>query len=413
MSAIAITGVGTVGAHGVGVDALLTALAAGGAPTSEVDRSGGTHRPHGARTARVAAGADLSSRLTPVQARRMSPPCRYAVVAARLALEQAGLGGPDTIDHLRTAVVIGTAFGPASVTEKLLRQILGDGPETASPALFTESVASAAAAQVALALGARGPNLAVTQREASDLLAVAEGVRLLRTGAAERVVVTVVEEMIPLLHGILDRFRALASPDEQGHEVARPFDLRRSGVIASEGAAALLLEPAATAERRGARTLARVRATVRGFDATATPTDWGTGGATLASVLDRGLARAGVEPKSIDLVLSGASGARRGDRLEAEVLKAALGAGRPPVTAPKGSTGEYGGAFLAAAVLAAAGAIRIPTHGFEQPDPGLDLVPAVEPPPAPRRALVSALSSGGAAAWLVLDAGEPLPEGAV
>lgn len=211
---VVVTGVGAVGAQGVGVEAIVEALASGGAPAVEVDRSAGYHRGHGARTARLAAGLDLSALVPPRQARRMSPPARYAAAAAKLALDRAGLDDPTA--HARTAVVVGTAFGPSSVTEQLLRQILRLGPDQASPAAFTESVASAAASQVALLWKARGPSLAITQREASDLLALGEGARLLEHGRADRVLVLVVEEMIPLLHAVLDRFRALALPEAGG-----------------------------------------------------------------------------------------------------------------------------------------------------------------------------------------------------
>ncbi|HSD80132.1 MAG TPA: beta-ketoacyl synthase N-terminal-like domain-containing protein [Solirubrobacteraceae bacterium] len=411
---VAVTGVGAVGAFGTGSDALAAALAGHAPAPAAVDRSAGYHRPGGARRARLAVGVDLSALVPPAQARRMSPPARFAMAATRLALAEAGLAGLPAGGHARTAIVAGTAFGPAQVTEQLLRQIFGQGPEAASPALFTESVASASSSHIALALGARGPNLAITQREASDLLALAEGVRLVATGAAERAVIVVVEEMIPLLHAVLDRFRALALPGADGEEVARPFDRRRSGVVGAEGAAALVLEPEAAAEERGARALATVAATVRGFDPSAPAWDWGEGDAGLARRLARGLARAGVAAGSLDLVVSGASGARRGDRLEAAVLGRLFGGAPPAVTAPKGALGEYGGGLLAAAVLVAAGRALAPTLGFAEADPALGLSPVVAGPLArPRRLLVSALASGGAAAWAVLDAVEPRPARAV
>lgn len=350
----------------------------------------------------------------------MSPPARYAVAAMRLALADAGLADLDRDAHHGTGIVVGTAFGPSSVTEQLLAQIFGAGPEAASPALFTESVASASAAQMALVLGARGPSVALTQREASDLAALAEGARLVSGGAARRVLVTVVDEMIPVLHAALDRFRALARPEADGTEHARPFDRRRSGAIAAEGAAVLVLEPAAAAAARGARIRATIAATVRGFDPTAPAWDWGTGGAALGATLRRGLDRQGVARESIELVASGASGSRRGDALEAACLDALFGARRPPIAAFKSRTGEYGGAALAAAVLAAEGAAPAPTAGFAEPDPELG-EPPVEPltaalPGAPRRLLVSSLSTAGGAAWAVLDgpgAANPRPGGAV
>jgi len=400
---IVVSGLGAVGPAGLGAGAIAEALIAGGAPSLEVDRSAGYHRGHGARTARLATSLDLSALVPPRLARRMSPPARYAVAAARLALAEAGLD--DSGAHARTAVVVGTAFGPSSVTEQLLRQILRLGPEQASPAAFTESVASAAASQVALVWQARGPSLAITQREASDLLALGEGVRLLEHGRADRVLVLVVDEMIPLLHAVLDRFHALARPDAAGVERARPFDRDRTGPIAAEGAVALLLEPRPAAEARGARPRLRVAARVAAFDATAPAHDWGSGAEGLAAALAKGLDRQGVALGSIDRIVSGASGSRRGDALEARTLRRLFGERPlPPVHAPKGALGEYGGGFLAAAALIAAGASGGPAAGFERPDPACGLAPHPGTPlPPPSRTLVSALASSGAAGWLVLD----------
>ncbi len=61
---------------------------------------------------------------------------------------------------------LGVSFGPSSITEKLLEQILCGDPQEASPSLFMESVANAPAGQVAMALDLRGPNAAIAQRKA-------------------------------------------------------------------------------------------------------------------------------------------------------------------------------------------------------------------------------------------------------
>ncbi len=223
----------------------------------------------------------------------MSPPARFAVAAARLALDDAGLAAPA---YPTTAVVSGTAWGPPSTTEQLLLQIFGPGPEAASPALFTESVASAAASQVALAFKLRGPNIALTQREVSGLVALGEGLRQVATGRADRAVVVVVDEVIPILHAALDRFGALARPDAAGHEVARPFDRTRSGLLAAEGAVAIVLEPGATARARGARIRARFLGAGSAFDASAPAIDFGTGAERLAGRVGRSLGRQGSRP---------------------------------------------------------------------------------------------------------------------
>jgi 3-oxoacyl-[acyl-carrier-protein] synthase II len=404
MRAVAITGLGAVGPWGTTLDGLIERLRAGEAAPIAVDRSKGYHREGGARTALATASLDLAGLVPAAQLRRSSPPARFALAAAHRALADAGLGELDLAAHNRTAIVAGTNWGPATVTEQLLHQLLRQSPELASPAAFTESVASAPAAQVALAIGARGPNLAVTEREASDLLALAEGVRAVATGAADRALVIVVEEATPLLHAVLDRFRALARSDEDGVERARPFDRRRDGFLLAEGAAALVLEADEAARVRGARRRARVAAIVRGFDPSAPAWDWGRGSGRLAATLARGLERAGVDRSSIGLVVSGASGALRGDRLEAEVLRSTFGTAMPPIAAPKGVTGEGAGGFLAAAVLAAGGEVVGPTGGFAEADPELEVAPLrAAARRAPGRALVTALGSGGPAAWAVLE----------
>ncbi len=449
-----VTALGTAGAHGCGRAGLERALAAGAPPpATEIDRGAGYHRPAGARWALLTPVAALAPWLPAAEARRMGPPSRLAVAATRMALAEAGID-PAQLAGPGTAVVVSTAFGPCSFSEALLRQVLHDGPESASPYLFTESVANAPAAQIAIACGARGANVTLCQREAGPLLAVARGAAEVAAGRAERALVGAVDEMSPLLHAVLDRFGALArgrprppqpatgerrarrphGPEGSGDvgcgEVGRPFDRRRNGMVAADGATVLLLESAVAAALHGRMPLARVCAWGSAFDPSAPPTGWGGGGEMLGRALRRLLLRASGPPDSsgepgasgalgasgapgaggaigaIDRIVSGASGSRAGDRLEARVLRAAWGeAPLPPVLAPKGVTGEYGGGFLAAAVLAAAVAAvaAAPTAGFGELDPDLGVAPHDGSPLPPARALLaSSLAAGGAASWLIL-----------
>ena len=377
-----------------------SALEQGTTARSEVDRSGGYHAAGGARTAGFCRPDDIAAWVRPAQARRMSHPSKLAVAASAMAGQDAGLefGG---IELQRSGVAVATSFGPSSFTERLLDAIFRLGPEQASPAVFTEAVASAAASQVAIAAGALGPNLTITQREAGALQAVGDAAAWIERGRAERMLAGTVEEMTPLLHAILGRFRALS------RGVASPLDRRRDGMWVAEGSTMLVLEPLTTATQRGARPRALVAARIAAFDATAPPLDWGDGAEGLARELENGLERAGVTKASIDLVVSGANGSRRGDALEAAVLSRTFAGFKsigsvPPVVTPKGALGEYGGGFLAAAVLALEGG-RWLAPWFAAVDPELGLAP-VEEFAAPRRVLVSSLAAGGAAAWLVLDA---------
>ncbi|HEY3567787.1 MAG TPA: beta-ketoacyl synthase N-terminal-like domain-containing protein [Thermoanaerobaculia bacterium] len=404
---VLITGLGALGPWGGGSDRLAEALATGAPLAREIDRSAGYHLSHGSRRACLVPPGELGNLLSPGEARRMSPPSKLAVAAARMALCRAGIPrGGDS--EAGTAVVIATAFGPSTNTEALLKQILDEGPEAASPSLFMESVANAPAAQIAIALKARGASLTICEREAGPLIALGTGAAEIAAGRAGRVLAGAVDEMTPLLHALLDRFGALARPEEDGEELARPFDRRRNGFLAGEGGAVVVLESEeGLAARGGGRALARVLARGSAFDPTAPPSGWGHGHKALARSLRRTLERAGLKLQDIDLVVSGASGAREGDRLEAEVLRALWeGAPLPPVAAPKAVTGEYGGGHLAAAVLAAAGSPLGRTPGFTEEAPDLGIIPLDgSPRQTPSVVLATSLAAGGAAAWMVLGRG--------
>jgi len=400
---VVVSGIGTLGSFGLGVEALQAALLSGRPATTEVDRSESDHAPCGARLAALVGRVDLSSWVNPAAARRMSGPSKLAVAAARMAVRQAGLGDQDD-GWQDTAVVMSTAFGPADFTERLIRAIAIAGPATASPFHFTESVANAPAAQIAIDCHARGPNVTVTQREAGALIAVGRAVAQVASGRVRRALAGSVEEMTPLLHALLDRFGALARATPELAEAARPFDRRRNGLLAGEGATVLVLEREADAAARGATVLARVRAGASAFDPTASRVGWGRGAARLALAVRALLARLGLGPRDVDAVVSGASGTRVGDRLEAEVLRAVFSeTGMPAILSPKSITGEYGGGHLGAAVLAARGGEFGPTAGFEEPDPTLALRPHAGGSLRGGRVLVSSLAAGGAGAWLVLE----------
>ncbi len=401
---VVVTGLGTIAAVGGGREALAEQLLRSEPRWAEV--VGASTGPNGAsRQASLIELPNFLPWLSPRAARRMSRPSRLAVVAAKLALEDASLGSGEL--GCGAPVGLATSFGPMDFSERIVKTIYEDGPEATSPALFTESVANAPSAQVALMLKALGPNIMVTQREAGPLIALGTVAREIASGRAQIGIAGSVDEVNPLLHSVLASFGALADPEApEGFEVARPFDRSRTGFQLAESAGVVVLEREDRAIERGARPLARVRLSLSGFDAAAPVAGWSSDPTVLSRRLSDGLERAGIDLDSIDRVVSGASGSRSGDRLEGGVLRALWpGSDVPPVLAPKGVVGEYGGGHLAAAILAAHGEPFGPTGGFSEVDPEIGIEPhdGRELPP-PRRLLVTSLAAGGAAAWTVLEA---------
>lgn len=401
-SEVVVTGVGCLGPYGLGLDALRQALASGEALQTPIDRSAGYHRRGSATKVASCSQLQFEPWLSEDAGRRMSDLSQYAVTCARMALSHADLA---EVPPERTSVTIATAFGPGGFTERLALQVLQKGGKFASPFLFTDCVANAAAGQIAIAIGARGPNNTICQREAGPLLALGQAVNDLSLGRADVCLAGAIDELKPLSHAILDRFRALARAigGDVALEQPRPFDQRRNGYLAGEGGTVLVLERADHAAKRNARVLARVGRTVRAFDPTAPRSGHGTDSKALAHNLQQHF---GEQMLRVGTVVSAASGARRSDALEAQVLQRILPqvatAHGPRVLAPKAVTGEFGGGTLAAAMLAVSGAEFAAPAACKTPDPELGIALRSGPTQvAP--VLCSAHAAGGSSAWTMLE----------
>src|SRR5262245_15028010 len=183
------------------------------------------------------------------RARRLSRLALMSVAAGREALSDAGISPGE-----RTAVVLATGFGSLGTTVAFMRGYLAGNAE---PALFPTSVLNEPAAQMAIELGARGPNLTVLQHEASFHAAALAAADLLALGRADVALVGGADEWSDEMRDAVE-ILGLASPSG----IARPLDRRRDGFVGGEAAACFVMERAEDAKARGARVRAALRSAV-------------------------------------------------------------------------------------------------------------------------------------------------------
>ncbi len=234
---IAVRGVGVVGAFGSGVAALEHALRNGDVSPDRIEYpgpDGALHLP--AFRAELSALHDRYSRRT---VRRLDRYSRLALLAGRLALEDAGLS--DT-PQPGLAVIVASGYGAAATTFAFLDSGLDDGDALASPTLFSHSVHNAAAAQLAILLGATGPCLTVSQFDLSFASALLSACLWLHEGRVERALVGGVDECCAVLGHCWERLCAptSAAPVE-------PVNWARQSALPGEGAAFFVLERGETA----------------------------------------------------------------------------------------------------------------------------------------------------------------------
>ncbi|HEX8075024.1 MAG TPA: beta-ketoacyl-[acyl-carrier-protein] synthase family protein, partial [Thermoleophilaceae bacterium] len=356
---IVVTGVGAVTPLGAGADTLYERWREGASGIQD-----GLGRCD---------GFDPSEYLKRKEIKRYDRFTQFAIVAADEALKRAGWEDELPAPTDRIGCVIGTGNGGSGTLEEGLDALI-KGPEYVSGLLIPKSMANAASGILALRYGLEGPAFAVVSACSSGADAITDGIRMLRLGETDAMVVGGAEAEIVRLP--LAAFKNMEALSEDG--VSRPFDARRDGFVMGEGAGILVLEAAEVAERRGAPIFGEILGYGITNDAhhIVAPHPEGRG-AILA--IERALADAGLSPDDVDYVNAHGTGTPANDRSETRALKVVLGdrAREVPVSSLKSSIGHLIGAAGAveavATLLALREGVAPPTLNYEQREDGLDL----------------------------------------
>lgn len=413
---VVVTGMGAVTPSGIGVGALWDAVVHGRSAIQRLDGPEFDALP--VRIGGRIEGFDAEGLVPTGLTRRLSPVQLWAIAAADEALRHAGLIGEDAPggrgeafaagkvfagDEDRVAIIAATGSGPVDAMQAATRALDARGPRAVPLALAVYGAPDAAAALLSQRYGATGPAQGVSATCASGAIALGEGLRRIRHGYADAVLVVGMEDCLgPVNLASNANLRALAAGFEEApQQASRPFDRARSGFVMSQGAAAILLESAEHAAARGAAPLAELAgfgASSDAYHATA-PHPEGRGA---ARAVVQCLADAEVSPDAVDHVNLHGTGTPAGDAAELAALDAALGARARtvPVTATKSSTGHLlGAAGVVEAVISVQSlrAQRIPpTLNLTDPEfPDFDVVSGRARPAAIRAVLSTSFGFGG------------------
>lgn len=304
---VVITGMGVTTAFGRGADALLDGLGSG--------------RSAFGRTTRF----DTSRCRASVAAELRGEPKLGVELAA--VIEQACRGA-------------GLDDGGRADTELLLA-LHTDQQAARDPA--AADVLGATAAEVAAATGVRHPTRIYTTACVSASMAIADAAAMIRSGRAARVIVAAGYLVDADSFWLFDAGRMLA---RDGH--VRPFSAGRQGMLLGDGLAAVMLECADAAGRRGGQALARLAGWGRAGDAfhVVQPHPDGTG---LARAIGTALDRGSIGPDDVGYINANGPGTTFADASEAAAIYRAFGPAASSV--PVSSTKSVHGHALEASAL--------------------------------------------------------------
>lgn len=390
-----VSGIGTIGGLGVGLEEWRDALRTGRSAIREITSFDASDLA--CRYAGEVGPIDGRAFAPPREWRQMDEITRLSLAATRLAMDDAELK-PARAERDEIAVFCGSAFGPAMTGisyEKAHRENL-------SVKEFAHVTFNAPAGVICHTLGLRGPTTTITSGAISGTAALASAVEMIRDGKAATAIVVAAEEFFyELLSGYL-KYGLGVSPDG----LVRPFDRNREGMVLGSGAVALVIESEESAVRRGATPYCAIGSTFHGSDP-CPPWQLELSGEGYARVVRGALDTAGVVPADIDYCAGWASG-NANDVMEARMLSSIFPSSLM-VSSIKGQTGECeaasGMANVALGALAIATGFVPYTVGLDDPMPEAAVDHVVKEPRQARvdRSLALAVGFGGAYGAVVLE----------
>jgi 3-oxoacyl-[acyl-carrier-protein] synthase II len=333
---------------------------------------------------------------------------QFAVVASQQAVADAGLIIND-LNSEQVGVAIGTGIGGLQVLETQHEVCLTKGPSRCSPFMVPMMIANMAAAQVAIQLGVRGPNLCPVTACAAGTHAIGDAMRMIQRGYVKAMICGGAEAAItPLSVAGFSSAKALSVRNDSPTEASRPFDRDRNGFVMGEGSGVLILEELEHALARDAKIYGEVIGYGLSCDAyhLTSPAPEGRG-ATRS--MELALEDAGIKPEQVNYINAHGTSTHANDINETKAIKKTFGeqAYNIPISSTKSMTGHLlggsGGIEAVATVMSVYQDKIHPTINLINPDAecDLDYVPQVSRTHKVEVALSNSFGFGGNNATLI------------
>ena len=310
------------------------------------------------------------------EVRKLDPYCQYALAAASMAVEDAGVAA-EGIDKNRVGVIMGVGIGGMTTyEEEVINYALTKdkiGPKF-NPFFVPKMIADICAGHISIKYGFHGPNYVTASACASSTNALADAFNLIRLGKADVIVSGGAESAITQAGvGGFCSMHALSTRNDDPEGASRPFSASRDGFVMAEGSVILVLEELEHAKARGAKIYAERAGAGMSADAHHITASHPEGlGAML--VMQNALEDAGMKPEDIDYINVHGTSTHVGDISEVKAIKEVFGeqAYKLNISSTKSMTGHLLGAAGAieamVSVLSVQNDIVPPTINHEEGD---------------------------------------------
>ena len=251
--------------------------------------------------------------------RRMEIFSQYAVVAAKEALDDAGIA-MENEDPFRIGTAVGSSVGSLYVIESASEIIRKLGPQKMKPLMVPQMISNMAAGNVAIQFGLRGKCINISTACATGTNNIGEAFRSIQYGDADMMIAGGTESCItPTCVGGFSVLKALSTTKDP-LRISIPFDKDRNGFVIGEGAGIVVLEDLEHAEKRSAK----IYAEIAGYGSTAdayhitAPSQDGSGA---AMAMELAIEESGLTPDDIPYINAHGTSTYQNDLFETIAIK--------------------------------------------------------------------------------------------
>ena len=399
---VVITGLGVVSPIGIGVGQFWKAALDGRSGVTAIRAFGDL--PLEAYRCRVAGQVlhfNPTQYLDGAQAERVDRYAQFALVASHEALRDSGLRMDRESPH-RVGVSVSAGMGGMVMGEREITQLYESRrPHRVHPNFIPMITLNSASGIVAMAHGAKGPNVTISTACSSSAHAVGHALNCIRSGQSDVMIAVGADASItPLVFAGFCSLRALSTGfNDSPERASRPFDRGHDGFVMGEGAGALIIESLPHARKRHAR----IYAEVAGYAATSETHHMvipQQDGLEVAATIGLSLKDAGIPATRVDYINAHATSTPIGDAVEVKAIRRLLKqhATRVAVNATKSMIGHTLGAAGAIGSVVCALTLETglvhPTVNYDDPDPACAL-PGISTQAQERRVKVALLNAFG------------------
>jgi 3-oxoacyl-[acyl-carrier-protein] synthase II len=403
---VVVTGVGLVTPCGIGIDNVWNNILNGQSGIGPITRFDITQ--FDTKFAGEIKEFTPEDYIQPKEVKKMDLFIQYAIAAAQIAVNDAGLDmGRE--DSERVGVVVGTGLGGLPTIEKYHSVLMERGPGRITPFFIPMLIANEAPGHIAIQHGFKGPNLCIVTACATGAHSIGEACRIIQYGDADVMVAGGSEaNLTPLTVGGFNAMKALSTRNDDPLKASRPFERDRDGFVVAEGSGIVILEELEHATKRGAKIYAEMAGYGYNGDAyhITAPCPDGDG---FIRCIRMALKDALLSPDDVDYINAHGTSTKLNDFIETLSIKEVFKekAYKTPISSTKSMTGHLLGAAGAIeavfSVLSIRDQVCPPTINYENPDPecDLDYVPNTARAHAINVVLSNAFGFGGTNSALV------------